>query len=281
MEAQPVSRQSEPRYPTSREAEEDRFFLARHLPPLWSLTGTASIALALQFAGVSAEGGGAPETPALQGQEPVQNTVALVAPVFEHGAGRGAIGCVVSNPPVFLPEDEAMAVIMDELAKHGVTFAKRHVALMDVVIPKRIESFRVVNGQAREEIKESAEEGRTLILDGLDEERNVAVEFVSENEYVNLGGAQSGSTVMSYNMLGVARSVSMQVKKDSQKPIKLGVFYDPLTTYLRDAVPKEEWERDPEAAWKKAREASLARSRELLRQQAQDFVAWLKEQKAL
>ena len=43
-----------------------------------------------------------------------------VAPIFEHGDGRGATGCVVVSPPVFLSEEEGMQILREELAKHGV-----------------------------------------------------------------------------------------------------------------------------------------------------------------
>ncbi|MCZ7584672.1 MAG: hypothetical protein M5R36_15785 [Deltaproteobacteria bacterium] len=46
---------------------------------------------------------------------------AIVAPVFEHGEGRGSIGCVMVNGPVFLSEEEALAVIKTALEKRGLT----------------------------------------------------------------------------------------------------------------------------------------------------------------
>lgn len=281
MEPKPVERAPEPNYPTRQEVAGDRDFLPRHLPPLWRFTGAASIALALHFAGLGAEPGPKPDTPAVKGQAQARRTGAMVAPVFEHGSGRGAIGCVVVSPPVFLAEDEAMAVLREELGKHGVRFSRQHVALMDVVIPRRVLGWRDVDGQFREEVKESKEKGNTLVLDQVDEEKKIAIEFVSRQDYGVLGGPQGTSTVSSYNMLGVARSVATQVKKDARESIKLGIFYDPLCQYQTDAVTKEEWEKDHRAAWDKARAASVAKSKDLLRRQAQDFVNWLKEQKAL
>jgi hypothetical protein len=48
-----------------------------------------------------------------------------VAPVFEHGKGQGALGCIVVSPPVFLTEAEARDVIEEEAKKAGVGFAER------------------------------------------------------------------------------------------------------------------------------------------------------------
>ncbi|HBO43451.1 MAG TPA: hypothetical protein DD670_05880, partial [Planctomycetaceae bacterium] len=49
--------------------------------------------------------------------------VGVVAPVFEHGEGSGSTGCIVMTPPVFLSEEEAMQIIKDELAKHGIALS--------------------------------------------------------------------------------------------------------------------------------------------------------------
>ena len=46
--------------------------------------------------------------------------MAIVAPIFQHGEGRGATGCIVMSPPVFLSEEEALQVIREEMAAKGV-----------------------------------------------------------------------------------------------------------------------------------------------------------------
>ena len=52
------------------------------------------------------------------GPNPTQtNAVAIVAPIFQHGEGRGATGCIVMSPPVFLSEEEALLVVREELGK--------------------------------------------------------------------------------------------------------------------------------------------------------------------
>ena len=40
-----------------------------------------------------------------------------VAPIFEHGEGRLATGCIVITPPVFLSEEEGMQILREEFAK--------------------------------------------------------------------------------------------------------------------------------------------------------------------
>ena len=46
----------------------------------------------------------------------------LVAPIFEHGKGRGATGCIVIAPPVFLSEEDARQAIEEELKRIKINF---------------------------------------------------------------------------------------------------------------------------------------------------------------
>ena len=91
MEAKPVQVFPRPGYPTRREV----------------LAGAASFALlgltGCSFAFAESEEG-----------------KITVAPIFKHGEGRGATGCVVVSPPVFLSEEEGMQILREELAKHGI-----------------------------------------------------------------------------------------------------------------------------------------------------------------
>jgi hypothetical protein len=91
MEAKPVEHHKPPAYPTRREV----------------LAGAASFALAsvanCTFVFAKSEEG-----------------KITVAPIFKHGEGRGATGCVVMTPPVFLSEEEGMQILREELAKHGI-----------------------------------------------------------------------------------------------------------------------------------------------------------------
>ena len=98
MEPKPVQHHEQPRYPTRREV----------------LAGAATFALAnlagCGFVFAETDGG-----------------KIIVAPIFEHGAGRGAEGCRAVAPPVFLSEEEGMQILREELAKHGVQLkAWRH-----------------------------------------------------------------------------------------------------------------------------------------------------------
>jgi hypothetical protein len=282
MESKRVKRTSTPGYPTRREV----------------LAGAATFALA-SVAGkwclcAAAESG-----------------TTVVAPIFEHGEGRGAIGCVVVSPPVFLSEEEAVQIIREELGKHGIQL-KGGVILKDVRIPQRMrrheeagkgngdkqaketlieigeEPWRDLSGEFGKELREVRERmsPKPLRLSGVDSEKRVMVEFVAEQNYFSLGGAMSGSTVQDYDFRDVAKYVATKVKEQAKEPIYLGVFYDPLETPDRDAIyersqrEKTDFGKAVKEA-KEAKEESKVDSKKLLRQQAQDFVAWLKERKAI
>src|ERR1035438_3198523 len=105
MQVTPVRSRRAPQYPSQQ-------YLAEHLellsivPERWKsnplvLRVLASV-VSLTFAAEAAHA----QTPA--------PAASHVAPLFIHGEGRGAFGCVATNPPIFLSEDEAKQVIREE-----------------------------------------------------------------------------------------------------------------------------------------------------------------------
>lgn len=255
MEPKPLSSSQPPDYPTRRDV----------------LAGAASLALVgltrCDFAFAETDG-----------------TEVAVAPIFEHGEGRGATGCVVVAPPAFLSEEEALQIIREELAKHGVQL-KAGTTLESVRVPPRREHYEEVDNNGRKELKESVVEdpggAKPLELDGVDADKHVGVEFISEKDYFDLGGVRSGSTAQGYDFKEVAQHLAKHAKKQGKGPLVLGVFYDPASPISVKDIPRTERETDFGAAWRKARAKSADDSKKLLRQQAQDFVVWLKKRKTI
>ncbi len=256
MEAKPVKQKQVPAYPTRRDV----------------LKGAASFVF-LGLAGtrvVGDEGTGKGIT---------------VAPVFKHGDGRGVAGCVVVSPPVFLSEEEGMQVLREELAKHGVNL-KAGSVLKGVRIPRRmLKRERIPNEKGGVDRKESVVENfdlaKPLELDGLDPDKNIAIEFISNNDYLQVGGVMSMSTVQSYKFQDVAKDLASTVKKQGEDHVFFAAFYDPLFKAPLPKPSKDGEEIDWQTVWRERRERGVKESQELLRQQAQDFVAWLKKQKVL
>lgn len=255
MEAKPITAIASPHYPTRRE------FLAVSTLAAAGLAGGG-----LAFA---------------------EGTVGMVvAPIFEHGAGRGVAGCVVVSPPVFLSEEEALQVIREELGKHGITLKAGGTLDKVRLAPKMTKYDKVETPDGKTEYKESvvevARQAKPLELDGHDAEKKVAVEFISSEDYFKMGGPMSGSTVQEYEFKKVAAEVAEAAKKHGGEPIFLGVFYDPAARLpkvrpVADNGNAADWQ----AAWKEARDQGKEESKKLLRAQAVDFVAWLKKQNAI
>ena len=133
MKPEPMKHHPRPAYPTRIEAAQDAQLLERHVPPARPARGRRQrvgvfLAAGLcgcgkQQAAPGGQGGQAPVTATDGGTRPLaqpqdaglsQRAAAVVAPVFEHGKGRGIAGCIVVAPPVFLSEEEALQVISEE-----------------------------------------------------------------------------------------------------------------------------------------------------------------------
>jgi hypothetical protein len=265
MQPTPVRKYRVPAYPTRLEVLEQPELLEKHLPPGWRTTaemaGLAAMFLALNGA-LKAEEPKQPATP----------QAAIVAPIFEHGEGRGAVGCVVVTPPPFLSEEDALEVIVQELSDVGVLVTKRNAILPTVTIPLRHEVAARRDGKLAREVREIAGKVRALNVDALDEKHNVAVEFVSESDYFKVGGVLTNSTVQEYAFKEVAGYLAQQVGKKAEG-LRFGVFYDPLHwPDIRDdhaMYPGEKWLLLQEAK---------EESKRLLRLQVKDFIDWLKGQ---
>jgi hypothetical protein len=236
MEPKPVQQDLHPAYPTRRDV----------------LAGAATFALA-NLAGCS-----------FVMVEPESGKV-IVAPVFEHGAGRGVTGCDVVTPPVFLSEEEGLQILREELAKHRIQL-KAGETLQGVVVPARSESYESVNKGGKQKFKKSVVEvpgeAKPLKLSGMDSGKEIAVEFVSAENYAALGGTGRNGSVEIYDFKDAAQYVAAKAKQQGKDRVFLGIFYDPSPEKVGTEPSKED-------------------AKKLLRQQARDFVAWLKEQKAI
>ncbi len=285
----------EPAYPTGATA--DPSLLREHLPMGWQVDGTVAGAVVLLMtlgnAGCSANPqpttaapsastgpvvsvGPTGESAAEPASEPerVVTTAparALVAPIFAHGEGRGATGCVVVSPPVFLSEEEALSVIRQELARHGIQLSEYSPDIPEVRIPRRKAKW-VRDGSGHMVPKEIEVPGSAMSLE-LDAEcldGHVAVEFVSEEDYFSLGGIESGTSVQDYDLKKVAGEVAQRIARDGKKRAYFGVFYDPVRQVRRSELQGRGWRYAPPAL--------TAKSKGLLRKQVKDFVRWLRTQ---
>ncbi len=305
MGPKPVRRVKVPAYPTRGQILANPSLLEKHVPEAWRLsseiTRAAALFLIASIPGCNQEpiqdikapthhfqepsrrcnkenpSPVAAAQPAPRGRdsnkEPLKPRSSIVAPLFNHGNGRGSTGCIVVSPPVFLSEEEAMNVITDQLEKSGYSLSERNVPWNGVTIPSRREKWLLGNGNMDIDIVVDPDKNTPLNVDGYDPKRRIGVEFVSERDFFDLGGPRSDSTVQRYNFKETAEWMNKQVKEKGEKGIYFGAFYDPMS--YKDP-PNLDKEKDWEARWKKLEECRKKESLRLLRRQVKDFVDWLK-----
>jgi len=289
MKSQPKKRFSNPKYPPKLQVLSDPAILEKNIPLSWrksrEMTGAVAILLAANLSSCSKVGAA------------LGNSQAIVAPIFNHGSGRGTVGCVVVTPPVFLPEEEALSIITEELSKKGLKFTQKNVKFEQVTIPSRtakMEYFKK-NGfdTAEEKIVANPGPGAVFEVDLVDSKKKVAVEYINSRDYVENGGPSKNSTVMNYNFKEAAEYLDKQIKEKGPK-MYFGTFYDPVTMPEDNAIRKvaekfhcwdENYQGDKDECSKQYQkevnaevEKWKALSKEQLKLQVKDFVDWLKAQ---
>lgn len=269
MKARPVKRCRPPAYPTRLEVAADPALLEKHMPEAWKRSARFAATVSM-LAGASA----ATLTPGCASGPP-----AMVAPVFDHGSGRGALGCVMVVPPAFLSEEEALQIITETLAEHGLSSSGQAQPISGVSFA----GHRVNRGAVTyDDLYSNA---RTpLTPDFFDPAKNVAIEFVATTDYFELGGEISDMSVQSYNLKGIAESTAEAVARRGSG-VYFAALYDPVadvkfdTPYPRDGSGNDRAEVE---AWQKQAEDAVAaakeESKELLREQVKDFIDWLEGQ---
>ncbi len=292
MESIALSEYKIPNYPRKEEVQAQPSLLRKSVYKRWQklfdLGVSGMLAAGLSLSGCSEEA--ATTNPTLGRQITItqnpdssqtrtvtpKKLAALVAPVFEHGEGRGSFGCVSVTPPAFLSEDEALVVIKEELGKYGINFDKEKVLLDNIKIAYGKEPARKNDNLKKDKLQ-------PLEIDRMDSDKNIYIEYVSIADYFLLGGDRSDFSIQTFDFKQVAK----ETRKKLNRNIKHGVycvFYDPFfSPDYKDIIDNmrnngRDASRDMmEVVHKKGIESSKAQ----LRQQVQDFADWLKEKKVI
>ncbi|MHB9108636.1 MAG: copper amine oxidase N-terminal domain-containing protein [Armatimonadota bacterium] len=214
MELSPVARYAAPRYP-ARDVLDVHPELLRVLPNRWRRNAAVGVALAAACGIVAAGWQG---TAAL-----AAGGTAKVAPVFQHGQGAGHFGGISTGNVAFLSEDDARQTIIDEARRAGLSFTPGGRTIEKLALPvTRLYPF----GDAAK--KPKTRQG-LLALDGVDAKRNIAFEYVSQDDFFTWRAADDSmnSTASSVNLLDTAKTLRTGLA--AAKPAgAVAVFYDPV-----------------------------------------------------
>jgi hypothetical protein len=264
MDIVPVRKYKEPKYPDRKMAIDNPEIL-KLIPERWKNKAYVSAALttllmltltACESKGTSA---GSP------------SGKAEIAPIFEHGSGRGSFGCVSVAPPSFLSEEEAFQVIQEEARVYGITFKRDELELTNVKLPETKYYLKPENGD-----KDYKSNGGTinskrsgnLQLDGHDAEKKVAFEFISTVDYESWKVKEGvHSSVEDYDFLSTAKLLKDGLNKKNGDTA-IGIFYNPMTT-----MPWEEIKDEKDFNVLEEKIKGLAKKE--LKKQIKDFLEWL------
>ncbi len=180
----------------------------------------------------------------------------LDIPIFAHGTGRGSYGCESVAPPVFLSEEEAMQVIEEECAAHGIDLTGQKT--ISGTFPATSTLPETISGGASSQTYTGE-----LSLDGYSEDLGIGVEFVSTDDILDWKtDTGMAATVEEFDLKGTAQRLADCTDN-------VAVFYDPTANDDLDFTGSNE-----ESYVESSREQSL----EELRAQVRDFLQWLKAQ---
>jgi len=298
MEIKPVKNVETPKYPIREKITADT--LKSSVPKRWSSSAAAKVALgtlaAMSLAGCvppQIQTAGVPLPPSATTEEsfvsqstptvvysqtagvpePSQTPVVeytpvgtfapatiSVAPLFIHGDGRGAFGCVMVAPPVFLSEDDALAVVNEAAKEYGLTFSSKDCPeFSNVLQPETDLNPEAIGGNTSR--PEKTDKIITLKADFTDNKHNIAIEFVSVDDVKEWSQSPSGATVEEYDTKDAAAQLSESLENSFNGGNYItAVLYDPC-----------ESSGDRKTDVRALSEADL-------RAQAEDFFKWLRQQ---
>lgn len=261
-----------PSYPTLEEFLQTPKVLLKHTPKKWKHHPAVWPALVAFVVGGSSVQGQTPEdSPALNltevgPQDPLnkvsENTPkadsSLVAPLFNHGDGVGTFGCVVIMPPVFINEDEARAIIINELLKEKINFSTEEVPESKVTVQSQKIKYNNENGNWK---RIDTTVVNTLKFDGYCKDLNFVFEYISSEDHsVFCDDEEDLSSVYTEDVKATAEKVQKAIQKNGE--VNAVVFYDPMPYGDRNASVN----------------ARKQEAEKMLRAQVSNFIDWLKKQ---
>jgi len=301
--AHPMRAYASPKYPTGAEIGETDLSRAparwQGLKAVASTLGAAAMslkALALEAQEAAKPDQAAPVVAVPDAKEAAESEEAKVSatevcplPAKEiAGDGEGAFGCVAMNPPVILPEGEALDIIEKEFAKRGIKLVDCPV-VDGAEVPQKGWEKNLSRKDKDEIFSEERKlpaiprERRRLMLDFGTEFGTLAVEYVSRyDQYDWIFNPWWYSTVSVVSTRKAAEEMvrCLRTRTDG-KPLTVGVFYDPCASVPKDwkpAIPegvKTGTQDEYDSMWRQRDAAGKAIARKLLLAQIEHFFEYL------
>jgi len=253
LKVKPVSFYKTPKFPNMQAVRSDPLIL-NALPQRWrampALCVAVSLTLSTGLYGCSRDTGDDNDD---------DKDLKVSVPCFAHGEGRGAYGCVMVAPAVYLSEEEALQIIKEEAEAKGVVFDDTQ-----TIQGTRFPATNLFSGDDEYETWKGS-----LELDGYDSDLKIGFEYISERDVMDWAKETDvWSSVSSFDMKGTAERLSKVVKNTA-------VFYDPGAD---SRAFEMDWEADSETIesnFQKYESEQKERMQEDLRAQVRDFLDWL------
>lgn len=199
----------------------------------------------------------------IMGDMPIPtNLNGFFIPLFEFGEGTGSIGCVAVAAPTFMSEEEAFVILASSFEEAGLELA-RNIDTLETAF-----GYSLVHGVLGES------------------SLPVYVKFVSQKDVQNWD-LETHDDYDAFTCFRMKEAAQKLVKESTN----LAVFYDPVT-YINENEAMAIWKKyeeirelgldELETQWRcneiyeAARNKALEESAELLRQQVNAFIEWLK-----
>lgn len=301
MQIKPVKNYKTPSYPTKEEFLSQKNSLQNNLPKRWLNNKVVAGALAFLFLGNNTNSISVIPKPKLNsisidsnksknpniGKQNLDEKIPSIAPLFIYGDGRGASGCVVINPPVFMSEVDARQIIESTLMKEGIIFDKKNYKIEGLFFEEKNYWDELYSESDSDDLGYSKKNRDTVEVDAYSSELNLAYEFVSVDDYFKFGGKSDGSTVQGYDVVEAAENLRKKMKEYGK--LNTVIFYDPMANPERENSKNESYEslkswdygfnrdknEEPRFEYFTAKNNE---SVELLKKQISDFIEWIKQE---
>jgi len=290
MEIEPVKIKRKPGYPTIKTFVDNPGLLSKNVPFAWIRNQYAATTLATYIlCGTGNQCSAQKTKPAtvvvskvIKKDKPAAIQTAKhdsvkIARIFSHGDGSGAIGCMVSSPPVFISEDEARKIIFTALKEENIEFNTINTPVLKFTVYPGVNYFESKEQQLKDKQGRKVE----IKMDGYNVKNNLAIEYVSAR-LVNILDPPDyeTSSVQKINTKKTAEKI--RDKLTAQGKVNAAVFYDPVTYYDRYTYYDEYQEAlDRVSSSNTSPSTSKDRplsSRDLLKAQVKDFIEWIKKE---